>query len=202
MEVKEIVRSGIVLKRVDGEGSEGSSRMVEGTIPIGEVQDLRDSEGIMETFEAGAFKEADVSDVDLTLNHREVLATTRSGLEVSYDDENLYFRGEIAETTAGNDTLVSLKRGDIRGASFALRVGVEEVQKNDDGDDVIVYKKIALLRDVALVHHPAYTGTTVVQRMEALKSFRQKEAETKADMGKKECKRESRFFHLVQRQRI
>ena len=83
---------------------------------------------------------------------------------------------EMPNTTAANDMLELIKRGDITGMSFAFEddeddsengVSYELVEKrNADGKEVWLrhVKSITRLHDVSIVTHPAYQQTSVSQR--------------------------------------
>ena len=148
-------------------------RRVKGFVPLFKRQEIMS--GFYEVFERDAFKDADMSDIDMTFNHGDVLGTTRSGLKVKVTDRGFEFEGDISETTVGNDTLEQLKRGDIRGCSFRLLT--EDVSYEDEGRNTLSrITKVDKVLDVALVNRPAYTNSSIaITRMKEFKSKGNKE---------------------------
>lgn len=123
------------------------------------------------------------SDVVLNLNHSnkvtDILGRWRNGEGTLKLQKNLRDIGcecDIAETSAGNDTLVLIKRGDITGMSFAFDDDYEDSEngvsyermKNEDHDGKEVWvrhvKRVTALYDVSIVTHPAYEQTAVATR--------------------------------------
>ena len=123
------------------------------------------------------------SDVVLNLNHSnkvtDILGRWRNGEGTLKLQKNLRDIGcecDIAETSAGNDTLVLIKRGDITGMSFAFDDDYEDSEngvsyermKNEDHDGKEVWvrhvKRVTALYDVSIVTHPAYEQTSVATR--------------------------------------
>lgn len=108
------------------------------------------------------------SDVVALFNHDSnlVLARRSSGtLKLFKEGEKLIAEFEAPENTAGNDLLVSLKRGDIKGCSFSFMVEAEEwVIEEHNEYDLRILKKCAELFDVGPVTFPAYPQTDVFHR--------------------------------------
>ena len=123
------------------------------------------------------------SDVVLNLNHSnkvtDILGRWRNGEGTLKLQKNLRDIGcecDIAETSAGNDTLVLIKRGDITGMSFAFDDDYEDSEngvsyermKNEDHDGKEVWvrhvKRVTGLYDVTIAGHPAYQQTDISQR--------------------------------------
>ena len=124
------------------------------------------------------------SDVVLNLNHSnkvtDILGRFRNSendtLKLTKNLRNIDCECDVAETNAGNDTLVLVKRGDITGMSFAFEddwedsengVSYERMKDEDhDGKEVWVrhVKRVTALYDVSIVTHPAYEQTSVATR--------------------------------------
>jgi uncharacterized protein len=116
--------------------------------------------GFTETIRPGAFRRslATKPDVLALFDHdaRLVLGRTTSGtLQLKEDAKGLVF--EI-----GKDLLVSVGRGDIRGASFSFRV-VEDRWTQGNSGMVRELLDVDLL-DVTITAHPAYPDTEVARR--------------------------------------
>ena len=123
------------------------------------------------------------SDVIYNLNHNSsvlnVLGRFRNSekdtLKLELRADGVYNSCEMPQTTAANDALELIKRGDINGQSFAFEddwedtengVSYERTNETIDGKEVWIrhVKKIIGLYDVSIVTHPAYEQTSVTTR--------------------------------------
>ncbi len=141
------------------------------------------------------------SDVIYNLNHNSnvlnVLGRFRNSekdtLKLELRADGVYNSCELPQTTAANDALELIKRGDINGQSFAFEddyedtengVSYERTNETIDGKEVWIrhVKRIIGLYDVSIVTHPAYEQTNVGTR-------EQSEAIDKAieEQMKREC---------------
>ena len=118
----------------------------------------------------------------LNLNHsnqvQHILGRCRNGkgtLTLAKRGDCIESECELPETTAANDTLVLIQRGDITGMSFAFNddwedtengVSYERTSETVDGKEVWLrhVKRITGLYDVSIVTTPAYEQTTVGTR--------------------------------------
>lgn len=118
--------------------------------------------GFIEYIEKGAFDEVLGDDCRALFNHDAnlLLARTASGtLKLKVDDRGLYYEFEAPHTTAGNDLLELLKRGDVTQSSFGFTIKEDEwVMRN--GITYRYIKKVARLYDVSPVTYPAYPATS------------------------------------------
>ena len=123
------------------------------------------------------------SDVIYNLNHNSsvlnVLGRFRNSekdtLKLELRADGVYNSCELPQTTAANDALELIKRGDINGQSFAFEddwedtengVSYERTNETVDGKEVWIrhVKKIVGLYDVSIVTHPALEQTSVTTR--------------------------------------
>ena len=123
------------------------------------------------------------SDVIYNLNHNSsvlnVLGRFRNSekdtLKLELRADGVYNSCELPQTSAANDALELIKRGDINGQSFAFEddwedtengVSYERTNETIDGKEVWIrhVKKIIGLYDVSIVTHPAYEQTSVTTR--------------------------------------
>ena len=153
----------------------GEGRTISGYAIVWGVESrvLWDFDGdFVEIIERGAVDEALIarSDVKALFNHIEsnLLARSVNGegtLKLSVDERGLRFEFEAPNTTLGNDVLELVKRGDLRGCSFAFRTDAANVEYTHRGDiRVRTVKKLLGLYDVSVVVEPAYTQTSVDAR--------------------------------------
>jgi len=143
------------------------------------------------------------SDIILNLNHNSnvvnVLGRYRNNpdkdtLKLEMRGDGIDCECDLPETTAANDTLTLIKRGDITGMSFAFdddyedsENGVSYEKTNDIEDGKVVWlrhvKKITALYDVSIVTHPAYDQTSVATREESDRINEAIEAQLKREQG-------------------
>ena len=120
------------------------------------------------------------SDVVYNLNHNSNVTnvlgrfrnTEKDTLKLELRADGVYNRCDLPNTTAANDTLELIKRGDINGQSFAFEddyedtengVSFERTNEIKEGKEVWIrhVKRITALYDVSVVTHPAYEQTSV-----------------------------------------
>ena len=174
------------LKVREGEGQEQSRTVVGTPIVFGQrsnnLTPWSSYREVYEVMEPGCISDELLreSDIVLNLNHSnkvtDILGRCRNGegtLKLTKSLRDIGCECDVAETNAGNDTLVLIKRGDITGMSFAFEddyedsengVSYERIEeRNDKGKEVWLrhVKRVTALYDVSIVTHPAYEQTTV-----------------------------------------
>ena len=149
------------------------------------------------------------SDVIYNLNHNSsvlnVLGRFRNSekdtLKLELRADGVYNSCELPQTTAANDALELIKRGDINGQSFAFEddyedtengVSYERTNETIDGKEVWIrhVKRIIGLYDVSIVTHPAYEQTSVATREQSEAIDKAIEAQLKRECGDKNDKRD------------
>ncbi|MCE0554423.1 HK97 family phage prohead protease [Bacillus thuringiensis] len=89
--------------------------------------------------------------------------TKNNTLRLSEDAVGLRFELDLPDTTLGNDTYKSIKRGDVDGVSFGFSMISEEIQEPDDDLMLRTVTKAKLL-EVSAVAFPAYPDSEVSAR--------------------------------------
>lgn len=152
-----------------------------------------------EVIKKGALDGADLRDVPFKYNHSDavmIMARTRNNtLKLAVDDQGLWIRAELADTTAGRDLYALIKRGDIDKMSFAFTV-LEESYNQDMRTRSI--DKIKRVWDASAVDIPAYSDTSIsarsyfeakaeaeAQARAALESEEQRKALERADLRRR-----------------
>lgn len=126
----------------------------------------KDLGGFQERIDPAALEGVDLSDVVALFNHDKNLILARTSantLKLTVDKQGFEYGFDAPETTAGNDLLVSVSRGDVNGSSFAF---ITEEDNWEQVGDIIVrtITKFASIIDVSPVVFPAYDETSVAQR--------------------------------------
>ena len=118
----------------------------------------------------GAFDDVLGDDVIACFNHDEniILARSKNGvgsLKLTVDNVGLHYSFEAPNTTAGNDLLESVKRGDIAASSFAFTIAEGgDIVTRDATGTLRTITKLSRLYDVSPVSRPAYAATAVSAR--------------------------------------
>jgi uncharacterized protein len=159
---------------------EAEKRTLSGSIKYdSDSAEMRDwyGDAFIETISPGAFDDSlKVRGVVGLWSHRTdiVLGNTKSGtLRLDNKAKELRFELDIPETTAGNDAWELIKRGDVDGVSFGMKVTKDKwsSEKRDTGR---VYKRTILnaeLYEISPVAFPAYPDNDVaVRSLEEYKS--------------------------------
>ena len=149
------------------------------------------------------------SDVVYNLNHNSNVTnvlgrfrnTEKDTLKLELRADGVYNRCDLPNTTAANDTLELIKRGDISGQSFAFEddwedtengVSYERTAETVDGKEVWLrhVKRITALYDVSIVTHPAYDQTNVGTREQSEEIDKAIEAQLQREAGQQETDEE------------
>lgn len=120
-----------------------------------------------EQFKKGAFTETLVNDDQRFLfshDTSKVLGRTKNNtLILEEDNIGLRFELELPDTTLGDDTYKSIKRGDIDGVSFGFRKILDEYEEFEDDVPLRTVTKAKLI-EVSAVAFPAYPDSAVSAR--------------------------------------
>ena len=138
--------------------------------------------GFVETISPEALKEADLSDVRCLIDHdsSKVLGrTTSETLELNIDDEGLYFRCQLPNTSYSKDLYENIRLGNINQCSFGfvLDEDGDSFEKRDDGLFKRTLRKIKSLFDVSVVTYPAYDDTDVAPALRSIENIKESEQE-------------------------
>jgi len=125
--------------------------------------------GFREMIMPGAFDDVLGDDVRALVDHQShmILGRTKSNtLRLFIDEEGLRYEVDVADTTAGNDLLVSVRRGDVDQSSFGFTIKTIEWDDDDGkrGFDLRKITKVKRLYDVSPVTFPAYPDASVAKR--------------------------------------
>ena len=136
--------------------------------------------GFIETISPEALKETDLSDVRCLIDHdsSKVLGrTTSETLELTVDDEGLYFRCQLPNTSYAKDLYENIRLGNINQCSFGfiLDEDGDSFEKRDDGLFKRTLRKIKSLFDVSIVTYPAYNDTSVEPALRSIEAIKESE---------------------------
>ncbi|MEK4620638.1 HK97 family phage prohead protease [Bacillus sp. FSL K6-0273] len=120
-----------------------------------------------EQFKRGAFTDSLTQDDQLALwshDYSQVLGRTKNGTLRLFEDEiGLRFELDLADTTLGDDTYKTIKRGDVDGVSFGFQMVKEEWDESDP-DNIVRSVTRAKLVEISPVAFPAYPDSQVSAR--------------------------------------
>lgn len=144
-----------------------------------------------EQFKKGAFADS-LKDGDQRFlwshDSSQVLGRTKNGtLRLEEDDVGLRFELDLPNTTLGNDTYETIKRGDVDGVSFGFNNPDDHIEEFDDDIPLRTINKANLI-EVSAVAFPAYPDSEVSARgydrmKEFDKEMKKREAEQKAKIN-------------------
>lgn len=158
--------------------------------------------GFVEEISPEALKEADLSDVRCLIDHdsSKVLGrTTSETLELKVDDEGLYFRTQLPNTTYAKDLYENIRLGNINQCSFGfiLDEDGDEFEKREDGLFKRTLRKIKSLFDVSIVTYPAYNDTQVAPALRSIEQIKEQElADIKAKQKQEEIRKQTELLKM------
>lgn len=148
-------------------------RTISGSIKYNnESAEMRDwwGDSFVEEIAEGAFDESlKVRDVVGLWSHdtSQVLGNTKSKtLRIENDKKELRFELDIPNTTVGNDAWELIKRGDVDGVSFGMKV-TKDKWSSEERENGKIYKRSILnaeLYEISPVAFPAYPTNEVSVR--------------------------------------
>lgn len=120
-----------------------------------------------EQFKKGAFADS-LNDGDQRFlwshDSSQVLGRTKNGtLRLEEDDVGLRFELDLPNTTLGNDTYETIKRGDVDGISFGFTNPDDHIEEFDDDIPLRTIRQANLI-EVSAVAFPAYPDSEVSAR--------------------------------------
>lgn len=163
-EKREIVTDGIEIR----EGEDGK-RTIQGYAVKWEMksQTMGYWYRFKEQFKKGAFTESLTNEDQRALwshDTSQVLGRTKNGTLRLFEDEvGLRFELDLPNTTLGNDTYETIKRGDVDGVSFGFQQQKQEWDETDP-DNVVRTITKAKLMEISPVAFPAYPDSQVSAR--------------------------------------
>lgn len=145
----------------------------------------------------GAFDGADMSRCIACFNHAEMTIVARFSagtLELTTDEQGLYFKFDAPNTTAGNDLYENIRLGNITQCSFRFIVEEDAWKYAEDSNelDERTITKISHVLDVSPVVYPAYEDTSVQARSFEELEKRKEEFLAKKNTNKIKAESESR----------
>lgn len=136
--------------------------------------------GFVESISPKALKDTDLSDVRMLIDHNTsyVLGrTTSETLELNVDEEGLYFRCQLPNTTYAKDLYENIRLGNVNQCSFGfiLDEDGDSFEKREDGLFKRTLNKIKSLFDVSIVTYPAYNDTDVAPALRSIEHIKEQE---------------------------
>jgi uncharacterized protein len=176
---------------------ESEKRTISGSIKYDtESAEMRDWWGdtFVEVIAEGAFDESlKVRDVVGLWSHdtSQVLGNTKSGtLRIENTKKELRFELDIPNTSVGNDAWELIKRGDVDGVSFGMKV-TKDKWSSENRDGKKIYKRTILnaeLYEISPVAFPAYPANEVSVR--SLDEYREQQKRASNEYKKRKLSME------------
>jgi uncharacterized protein len=195
-EIKEIRAIPVTLE-IREVNEESEKRTISGSIKYDtESAEMRDWWGdtFVEVIAEGAFDESlKVRDVVGLWSHdtSQVLGNTKSGtLRIENTKKELRFELDIPNTSVGNDAWELIKRGDVDGVSFGMKV-TKDKWSSENRDGKKIYKRTILnaeLYEISPVAFPAYPANEVSVR--SLDEYREQQKRASNEYKKRKLSME------------
>lgn len=154
--------------------SDSDSRVIGGSAILYDVRSQKlfyEGKEFYEVIQRGAIDEETLrsSDIKAYVDHNSnrLLARSYKGdgtLSLELREDGVYFALEAPNTSTGNEALELVRRGDIRGCSFAFWGAEDRWDKLEDGTYLRTITRIPHIDDVSIVVRPAYESTSVSVR--------------------------------------
>ena len=135
-----------------------------------------------EVIKRGALDGADLTDSRLLVNHdltRIPLARTPKTMQFKITDKGLEMTAELPDTEEARSAYTAVKRGDLKGMSFAFTVP-EGGDSYDAKTNTRTITKIAKVYEVSLVNFPAYPTASAEARSARAEGLKKLEARNEA----------------------
>lgn len=150
------------------EGQAPSRKLVGRAVVYNQAVQIRSD--FQETIKPGAAAEVLNSDANIRALYehdpRSLLGSTAAGsLKLTDGPEGLDFELDVAETRTGDDVLALVRRGELRGMSFAFKVA--EDRWSEDYENRRINREIVKLErmpEITLTSIPYYPSTSVEAR--------------------------------------
>lgn len=146
-------------------------------------QPSEDLGGFIEYVDPHAFDGVDMSNVILLFNHNfdnTLARVTANNLQITVDDDGLFFSATLPDTQLGNDTYTNILNGNYQGCSFGFTINSDEWTEGEDGTPIHTIKQIDELFEISICPLPAYTETSV-QIERSLEKLTKEKADTEKD---------------------
>jgi uncharacterized protein len=195
-EIKEIRALPVTLE-IREANEENEKRTISGSIKYNtESAEMRDWWGdtFVEEIAAGAFDESlKTRGVVGLWSHdtSKVLGSTKSGtLRIESGEKELRFELDLPNTTVGNDAWEMIKRGDVDGVSFGMRVTKDKWSQIERNGEKIYKRSIldAELYEISPVAFPAYPANEVSVR--SLDEYREQQKRASIEYKKRKLSME------------
>lgn len=153
--------------------------------------------GFVESISPEALKDTDLSDVRMLIDHNTsyVLGrTTSETLDLNVDEEGLYFRCQLPNTTYAKDLYENIRLGNVNQCSFGfiLDEDGDSFEKREDGLFKRTLNKIKSLFDVSIVTYPAYNDTDVAPALRSIKHIKEQEKQEVEERQQEQENKEQR----------
>lgn len=171
---KQPVINGTIERRYVSDGMEfraaenGNGGTLRGyALRFGSVYEMGDN--WTEEVSRDAFKNADMADVRVLLNHdpNQILGRTSAGTaRIGLDDHGLWYEVQLPDSPNGQNARVAVQRGDISQSSwgFLLNDNGDQWEKRDGGRYHRTLTDVRVVYDTSPVTFPANPDTTIAKR--------------------------------------
>lgn len=148
--------------------------------------------GFYEEIKPDAVRNIKFDDTLLLYNHEygNILARVQArNLDITVDDNGVYFRAELPNTTLANDVYNDIQARNVQGCSFGFNIAKDHWTVTENDEPLHIIDQIDSITELSVTPIPAYSQTSAMVSR-SLEKFKKAEKDKEAaNMDEKELKK-------------
>lgn len=149
--------------------------------------------GFYEEIKPGAVRDVKFDDTLLLYNHEygNILARVQArNLDITVDDNGVYFRAELPNTTLANDVYNDIQARNVQGCSFGFNIAKDHWTVTENNEPLHIIDQIDSITELSVTPIPAYSQTSAMVSR-SLEDFKKSEKDKEAaNMAEKELEKQ------------
>lgn len=149
--------------------------------------------GFYEEIKPDAVRNVKFDDTLLLYNHEygNILARVQAhNLDITVDDNGVYFRAELPNTTLANDVYNDIQARNVQGCSFGFNIAKDHWTVTENDEPLHIIDQIDSITELSVTPIPAYSQTSAMVSR-SLEDFKKTEKDKEADnMAEKELEKQ------------
>lgn len=149
--------------------------------------------GFYEEIKPDAVRDVKFDDTLLLYNHEygNILARVQArNLDITVDDNGVYFRAELPNTTLANDVYNDIQARNVQGCSFGFNIAKDHWTVTENDEPLHIIDQIDSITELSVTPIPAYSQTSAMVSR-SLEDFKKSEKDKEAaNMAEKELEKQ------------
>lgn len=149
--------------------------------------------GFYEEIKPDAVRDVKFDDTLLLYNHEygNILARVQArNLDITVDDNGVYFRAELPNTTLANDVYNDIQARNVQGCSFGFNIAKDHWTVTENDEPLHIIDRIDSITELSVTPIPAYSQTSAMVSR-SLEDFKKSEKDKEtANMAEKELEKQ------------